>query len=303
MTIGQNLVANTARSVIASIRDQIPDPVDDPSEDGPAFTLQSLLRWLNDAGRIIASEADVIQDWYALPSVSGRFVYELPSFVTSIQQAWYDLQPLTRSAETDNLFTSKVTGQSWWFGPHSVHAIPRFHVWPATDRSGATTTLSGNLDASADSGFTVASASAFQAYGFLKIDDELIHYQTVSGSTGLNTLLRGQGSTTAAAHNAGSTVTECNLFFKCFRLPKPLVGVDDIVELPQNLWPLLELYVMSKVKAAEQEVAESRELLQLFLQLTKELSSKAQIKGLRQGLQVRAVPVGPELYDGRLYVT
>jgi hypothetical protein len=79
--------------------------------------------------------------------------------------------------------------------------------------------------------------------------------------------------------------------------------VDDIIEIPQGLWPLLELYVMSKVKAAEQEMADSQNLMQLFLKLVDDLSSKAQIKGLRQGLQVRSAPIGPELYEGRVYVT
>jgi hypothetical protein len=296
------LTNNTARNIIESIRQQIPDPTNDPAEDGAAFTLRTLLIWLNDASRVLASKADVIQDWYALPSVTGRYIYELPSFITSIEQAWYDLQPLTRSAEADNLFTSKVVGQSWWFGPHSIHANPRFYVWPASNRNGTVTPLTADLSVDNVDGMSVASSAGFQEYGFLRIEDELLSYQTVATSA-LQLLLRGQGSTLPAVHLNGATVRECNIFFKCFRLPRPLTGVDDIIEIPQGLWPLLELYVMSKVKAAEQEMADSQNLMQLFLKLVDDLSSKAQIKGLRQGLQVRSAPIGPELYEGRVYVT
>jgi len=298
-------MASTIGNIISSIRDQIPDPLtnaSDPSSDGRAFTFATLLRWINDAGRLMATAAPVIQDWYAIPSARGMDIYNIPPEINMVEQAWYDLQPLTRTAELDDLFVAKITARSWWFGGHSVHAQPRIHVWPACDRTGSVTSLVnpiGPLDAS----FTVASTAGIKVYGFLQVDDELILYRNIDGTTGVVTnILRGQGGTTPVLHSQGAPVKECNIFFKCSKLPKPLVTVNDVVEIPQGLWPLLELYVIAKVREAEQEHQVSAELRKEFGTAVEKLGQKAQMTPVKQGLQVRTTPPGPDLYGGRTYI-
>ena len=111
--------STTAGNIITSIRMQIPDPSpnNDPTLDGNAFTAAQLIQWLNDAGRVMCTLVPCIQDWGGFQSAQGMDVYVLPSYVVSVEQAWYDLQPLTRSPELDDLFTSKIVARSWWFGP------------------------------------------------------------------------------------------------------------------------------------------------------------------------------------------
>lgn len=294
--------STAASNIIMSIRDQIPDPVSDPTLDGQAFKLSSLLRWLNDAGRIMAMAAPVITDWGGIQSQSGMDTYVVPSIITSIEQIWFDLLPLTRSPELDDIFTTKITGRSWWFGPHSMHATPRIHIWPACNRTGSVTTIDGAITAD-DTSLILADTDGFKAFGMLRVEDELILYRSIDSDTGVVTnILRGQGGTTAASHNDGAAVTECNIFFKCWRLPTPLTGATDTVEVPQGLWPLLELYVIAKVREAEQEYGEAAKLRQEFTASVEKLGEKAQIKGLRQGIQVRSSLPGPKLYGGRIYV-
>jgi hypothetical protein len=289
-----------------SIRDQIPDPVSDPSLDGPAFKLSSLLRWINDAGRIICASANVLQDWYAIPSITGQSTYNVPSYIMSVEQAVYDLKPLGRVAEIDDIFTSKITAPSWWFGPHRIHANPQLHVWPACSRSANVTTLVspvGLTDLSIQVASIATGTNGFQAFGFLTIDNELIHYETLNSTTNvISNLTRGAGGTAVAGHVLGATVQENNIQFKCFRLPVPITGPNDIFELPQALWPIVELYVLAKVRSAESNEEIAIKLRGEFLGIVEKFAQKGQIKGQRQGGQVRTIPPGPELYFGRTYV-
>ena len=81
--------------------------------------------------------------------------------------------------------------------------------------SGASTTLAAALDSTATT-FTLVSSTDFDdtsgkfrnnssSEWFVKIDDEIIKYTAISGST-VSSAVRGQNSTTAVAHSAGATV-------------------------------------------------------------------------------------------------
>lgn len=302
VSIGTTGASGTAADIILSIRDQIPDMVEDASQDGSAFSLATLLRWLNDAGRIMCATAAVLQDWYGITSAAGMDVYELPQYIVSVDQAWYDLTPLTRSAELDDIFVNKIQGRSWWFGPHSIHATPRLHVWPACDRTGLSTTLAAPMTAAATT-LTLTSITGLKDFGFLRVDNELILYRTVNSSTKVvSNILRAQGGTVLSDHLNGATVNEANIFFKCNRLPNPLTSATSLIEVPQGLWPLLELYVLAKVREAEQEMQAAQGLRQEFTAQVEKLAEKSQLKGLKQGLQVRLSPPGLQLYGGRVYI-
>ena len=81
--------------------------------------------------------------------------------------------------------------------------------------SDASTTLAAALDSSATT-FTLTSATDFDdtsgkfsnntsSEWFVKIDDEIIKYTAISGTT-VSSAVRGQNNTTAVAHSAGATV-------------------------------------------------------------------------------------------------
>lgn len=319
--LGTPSSTTTAGHVINSIRAQIPDPVSDPAVDGTAFTFQTLLRWVNDAMRIMATSAPIVFDWYAVRSRADRDVYELPSYILSVEQLWYDLWPCWRAPEADSIFRSRTTGNSYFFGPNTLGDRPKLHVWPQTSRTGASTALTADLaiptfsdnptdiaTLNDDTGATRATVTAdstsdFMAYGFVQIEDELIRYSAITSAVDrLQNLVRGIGGTAAVAHNNGATVNECNIIMKTSRLPRPLTGTGDRVEIPAGLVPLIELYVLAKVREAEQEHQVASAMIQDFRQATDKLQASAQLKGLRQGIQVRLSPTGPWLYGGRTYI-
>jgi hypothetical protein len=273
----------------------------DPTVDGTGFSLATLIRWVNDAMRIMATSAPIIQDWHAVQSTQGMDLYELPAMTLSVEQLWYDLFPCVRQPELMTIWETKLTARSYAFGPHSIHAQPRIQVWPACDRTGATTTLSTTITSTATS-IVVADASAFQAYGYIGIEDEIIAYRTVSSNT-LTGILRGQAGSTASSHNSGATVTERNIMMKLSRLPTPVTGADDPIEIPVGLTPLIELYVLAKIREAEQESALALQLRNDFNRAMEALQAKAQLKGLRQGIQVQENGPGAWLYfNGRVFV-
>lgn len=304
-------MAANASDIIASLRDQIPDTVSDNVAVDGTFSRASLLRWLNDAGRIICTQAPVIVDWSGVPSQLGMDTYELENIWISVEQGWYDLLPLTRTAELDDLFTSKITARSWWFGQHSLHATPKLHVWPACDRTASITTLATAMGVG-DNSFNITESTGFRTFGLLKVESEIILYRNVSTTVGtsvttgpatMTNILRAQGGSVAVAHPAGAIVTELNITYKGVRTPRPLTAVTDPIEVPQGIWPLLEMYVLSRVREAEQDHMTARTMLQDFNQMVNELANKLHNKaGHHQGLQVRHHPPGPQLFRGRVYI-
>jgi len=290
--------------LVDSIRAQIPDPslTGNSEDDGDAFTTVQLLDWVNDAAEIISISAPIVEDWFAIGSESGMDVYELPDHVLSVEQLWYDNWPCWRAPELDALFVTKISSRSYFFGPHSRHKVPRLHVWPAADRTAETDTLNGAITAT-DKIITVNDISSFRPYAFLKIDDEVILYRTTDEpNKQFKQILRGQGGTTAASHANSAVVNELNVFFKCFRIPVRVATVDDVFELPRGMNPLVELYVIAKVREAEQNYQIASSDRKEFYQMTERLANKANVRGLRQGTQVRTAPPGPALWYGRVYV-
>lgn len=289
--------------LIHSIRDQIPDRVDNADDNGGAFPFATLLRWINDATRTIATITGCIWDWTALQSVSGMDVYELPQTTLSVEQVWFDRLALSRSPEAHDLGLTKVTGRTYSFGPHALHAQPRLHVWPAPNKTGAATTLSTGISAT-DTTLALTDAAGFNTYGWLRIGNppgELVLYRTLTGNTVTN-ILRGQGGTVPALALSGVPVTDTNLWLKMTRLAAPLRTSADLLELPQALLPLVELYVLSKVREAEQDHQTAAQMRQEFVAHMDKLGANANVKGLRQGIQVTTSIPAPFLYGGRVIV-
>lgn len=285
--------------LILSIRDVIPDRTEgeDPHIDGRAFSLATLLRWINQAGKLICQNAPVIQDWYAVSTIAGQDVYALPNYITSVEQAWLDLLPLDRSAEGDNIFNTRVNGQSWWFSPHAIHAAPRLTVWPAPTTTAGSTQLNGSVTSTSTT-WVVDSSTNFNQYGYAFAEGELVRFASKADATHLSFLSRGEGATVAAGHADNTAVTEGNLILKVYRLPKEVTAADDVLEVPRGLHPLIELFVLSKVRSTEQDENSATQLRQEFFQAITSLSDKAPTKGIRQGIQVKQML--PNQYLSRL---
>src|SRR5262249_34216493 len=137
-----------------------------------------------------------------------------------------------------------------------------------------TGTLNGGYAVGSTSFNVNASFSKLQ-YGYVQIGPtgagltlkpvEVVRYATLTtdGLSYTNTL-KGQGGTIDTAWVNGDPVSEANIMFKCFRLPVPLTSPASVVEIPQPLWPLIELYVLAKVRASEQDDDSAMKMSQSF---------------------------------------
>lgn len=290
--------------LVMEIRDLIPDPVDDPAQDGAAFSLATILRFINHAGVEMCHAAPIIEDWYGVPSEQGMDIYELDNKVVDVRQLFYDLWPCWRSPEYNGIFTTKISSRSYFFGPHTSHQIPKIHVWPCADRSGYTTTLSSSLsliDRVIPVTATGTTVTGFRPYGLIQIGNEIMLYRTVDSSLNqLRQILRGQGGTIPEIHTAGDTVKELNIMMKISRLPRPIMSINDPIEVPEGLTPLLETGVLAHIRMIEQEFQEAKSLRAEFDQSLKELATKG--NKIRQGTQIRSGQDGPLLYGGRVIV-
>lgn len=289
--------------LIHNIRVDIPDPTegDDTHLDGRAYSLQTILGWINDAGDVMCHKANIISDWYAIPTVADQDVYELPDYITSVEQVFFNLLPLDRSSTQENMFTVKRSGSSWWFSPYDIGIIPRLFLFPAPSVAAATDQLNGSLSSTATT-LTVDSTTGFNAYGYLKIDDEIIRYAKVTSATVIGGLLRGQCGTTATAHSDNAVVVDQNLVMKCFRLPRQVENADGVLEIPRGLHPLIQLYVASRVISAEQDKQAAAQLRNEFFQLVDQLSARPATQGIRQGRQVMTWPNGGTAANTRLLI-
>jgi len=298
--VGVGSISSVLGDLIMEVRDLIPDPVTSPGDDGAAFTLASLLRFVNRTCEEMCATAPIITDWYGIRSEQGMDVYELPNYIVAAEQLWYDLWPCWRSPEYNAIFTTKISSRSYFFGPHASHQIPKIHVWPCADRSGSVTTLTGVLS-NTDVVVPIASTSWFKAFGIMKIDDEILLYRTVDSTLNqIRQVLRGQGGTLAVPHASGSPVTECNIMMKVTRLPRPVTLITDPLEIPQGLFPIISTGILSYVRMAEQEYQESQRLRGEFDQAVEKIAAKG--NKIRQGTSIRVGSDGPLLYGGRVIV-
>ena len=155
--------------------------------------------------------------WVPSPTQDLKFTMRRASFDTSAA-GLVTLQNKTLPVKTLKVNPLEMTDASTTlkinhFG-HAMHTTGN-NVTVDGVKSGATTTLNGALNATATS-ITLTSGTNFDDTSgkysrdasnvyYIKIDDEIISYTTISG-TGITSATRGANSTTAATHANGATV-------------------------------------------------------------------------------------------------
>ena len=142
-----------------------------------------------------------------IPLVTGQAIYPLPIDTIDL------LDTVIRTGSGQNQIDINITriSESTYITIPTKNAQGRpIQVW-INRQSGNTnaissTLLNGSISAT-DTTITVASAASLPSSGFVKIDNEIIVYQNVSGNQLLN-CFRGQANTTAAVHSTVAPVTQ-----------------------------------------------------------------------------------------------
>lgn len=107
----------------------------------------------------------------------------------------------------------------------------------------AYSTASGEMDA-ADTTLGLAAASGtFRSKGFVKVENEVIEFSGVSGTT-LTGAIRGVHGTTAATHASGITVYEIDMQLTYRRNPAEMTATTSIPDIPEAYHNYLEKYAL-----------------------------------------------------------
>ena len=137
--------------------------------------------------------------------VQGQSTYDLPADTIDL------LDTVVRTGSGQNQVDINITriSESTYITIPTKNAQGRpIQVWinrqSGNTNASVTTALNGAISAT-DTTITVVSATNLPSQGYIKIDNEIIMYQNVSGNQLLN-CFRGQANTTAASHLTAASV-------------------------------------------------------------------------------------------------
>jgi hypothetical protein len=140
-----------------------------------------------------------------IPMVTGQATYALPNDTIDL------LDTVIRTGSGQNQTDINITriSESTYITIPNKNAQARpIQVWinrqSGNTNASVTTALNGAIS-STDTTITVVSAANLPSQGYIKVDDEIIMYQNVSGNQLLN-CFRGQANTTAVSHLTAASV-------------------------------------------------------------------------------------------------
>jgi len=323
----------TAESILASVRDLVPDPTyatdgtTQPMVDGQFLRQQTLIRWLNQAQAIVSEITKCVEDWTAFPGILNQDSYAIDPRFFEVSAAWYDGFAMTPAPQTGYFFRGLVTGPALTYTLDGTAPRLRLGVWPFAGRSPGSSFLSQTLNPT-DTTIPVVSVANFGSSGgpgvgwLLLNHAELVTYRTVNSVTNqFGVVTRGRGGTPIVTHPSGAVVQEANIWVKGFRLATPValavnsapplkdpgwlpgsytLGVTDPLDIPDNYTSMLEDYILSRVKHKEQDAQYAGSLEKGFRQAVQD-SAQRTPRRLRSGYQVREWGAGG-LWSGRWIV-
>ena len=140
-----------------------------------------------------------------IPMVTGQAIYALPTDTIDL------LDTVVRTGTNQNQIDINITriSESTYITIPTKNAQGRpIQVWvnrqSGNTNASATTTLSSAVSLT-DTTINVVSAANLPSSGYIKIDNEIIVYQNVSGNQLLN-CFRGQANTFTATHSNGTSI-------------------------------------------------------------------------------------------------
>lgn len=144
--------------------------------------------------------------------VQGQFCYPLPTDTIDLLEHQIRTQANSQSNQAD-LTITRISVSTYATIPNKLtQARPiQVMIQRMSGKVNPVDSLLSTSISSSDTTITIDDVTALPAFGFVKIDDEIINYSYIvqtPGSAGgtLNNCFRGQANTTAASHTAGATV-------------------------------------------------------------------------------------------------
>jgi len=161
----------------------------------------------------------------AIAMVTGQAIYPLPADTIDLLDHVIRQNNGTASTQSD-INISRISESTYSTIPNKLTNGRPIQVWinRQTAQTNATSVTLSSTITSTDTTIALSDTYGLTTTGFIKIDSETIGYTNVSGNSLIN-CLRGQNSTTAAAHTAATAIYVQNL--PCINVwPTPDAGGD-----------------------------------------------------------------------------
>ncbi len=240
----------------------------------------------------------LVPDWTAFPSINTAQSYTLDAKWVLAEDVWFRQLRCAYLDEAWTIYPSAYVGQSLSFSMHRRAGALDLSLYGAPNLTDTTTTLSADMTATQDSVVCTATTD-FLSFGWVLVGGELMEYRNLNTDTHtVYTLRRGAGGTRAEVHYASDPVTHCSLWVKGLRSPNPVTRSTDPLEVPIAFIAPLELYVLSKVREAEQDRQEAKSLMDSFIEACKDIAGDPVWQAPDGTYQVRAYGSG---HGGGIY--
>lgn len=191
-----------------------------------------LLQELNDAQRDFTRELNLpyLETKGSTDLTAYKYVYDLASDLDTMQAVIFQM-------DTQLMPVSFARWGS--YTRDESHGDPEYYIihegklklYPTPDTASATTTLAAEIASATATTITLTAVTGLPDKGRGKIEDEVIEWQAVSGSTIIN-CRRGLEGTTAATHASGKTFTYRELEYSYWKTLSDLSADDDESEVP-----------------------------------------------------------------------
>lgn len=149
-------------------------------------------------------------DQGTLTLTAGINTYALPTDTIDLLEHVIRTGANAASTQAD-LSITRISVSTYATIPNKLQQARPIQVWiqRLSGQQSPATTLNGSINATTTT-IVLTSTASIPSAGFVKIDNEIILYQWLSGNT-LGGVVRGQNGTTAASHTTGATVYNPNL--------------------------------------------------------------------------------------------
>ena len=266
-----------------------------PDTDGGFVSAATVYRWLNDALSECGRIAGGIPSVTAIQAINGQAMYRISGGWIKFTNCWFDGWPVMQGKRSDVFLHNSVVGIPGILTLEEWTDTTIIQMWPQPNRTGSTSTLSGDITATTDP-IGVVDTSGFLPLGLAQIDSEVLTFSTTSGNQ-LAGCMRGVGGTAAAAHTNGTTVTELNLRLAGFRQPVSYAIGQSATSIPiVPGWDVpLSDYILAQYRRAEQQTQEAEAIEQKFGTTVKAMAS--QFRGRSAPRQI-GLGSGIEVYPG-----
>jgi hypothetical protein len=275
-----------------------------PDSDGSFISAATIYRWFNQALDEASDISGGIQDRTGVGSLVGQALYQLPIVGwKKITNVWYDGYDVFSGSKRD-VFRRNVTAAYSVLGV-AVTLTPNtvIEAFPQPQRTSGTTTLSGNLSATAVTANINAPTGFVLPFGVASITQgsatEIVMYSTV-GATTMTGLSRGLGGSVPTAFTTGATIAELNFMIDGYRraVYANVGDASKTIQVPPSWASLLPIFLLAKFRKAEKEFKEADGLMKEFTEKikaeaasTKQLLGPVQIGSGNRGPEIR--PSGP----------